>query len=117
MERSIFFIIRQALFTNYRLLITNYTCSSSGFSIIGTSIPGAVPLIRQFGELLLVRAEQPVRAPIEGQNRIGSRWIVTLFRWYTQRLGKKAIWGTDETVGEPSADLSAVQYQQERPVV
>jgi SAM-dependent methyltransferase len=62
---------------------------------------GAIPYLRRLGELLLVRAEQPVRPPQEGQNRPGSRLAKWLFRRFTRAMGKAAVWGTDELVAPP----------------
>jgi len=45
----------------------------------------ALPILRQFGELLLMRAERPVRAPVEGVQRRGSRVAKNLYSWYRRR--------------------------------
>ncbi len=63
---------------------------------------GVLPFFRQFGELLMVQGERPIRLPVEGESRPGSRLARTLFRWYTRRLGKEGLWGTDEIVQAPS---------------
>jgi SAM-dependent methyltransferase len=62
---------------------------------------GAIPWLRQFGEILLARAERPARQPEEGQNRPGSKVAKRLLRWRMRRLGKEPIWGTDEVVSPP----------------
>ena len=59
---------------------------------------GKVPLLRDLGEILLLRAERPVRAPLEGANRPGNGLIRGLFRSYARKLGKEPVWGTDERV-------------------
>ena len=57
-----------------------------------------VPYVRNFGEILLLVAGRPVRLPEEGSNREGSRLVKNTFRWYTRRLGKRPVWGSDEFV-------------------
>ena len=56
-----------------------------------------IPPLREFGEILLLRAEKPVRTPEEGVNRPGSKIVKALFFWRTRKLGKEPIWG-DERV-------------------
>lgn len=63
---------------------------------------GALPLLRNLGEILLVRARHPARAPGEGQYRPGNRMAIGLLRWHMKRLGKPPVWGTDEALGSPS---------------
>jgi hypothetical protein len=52
----------------------------------------ALPLLRQFGEILLVRAERPVRLPDEGVRRSGSTLAKNLFRWHMRRKGEAPLW-------------------------
>jgi len=48
--------------------------------------------VRQLGEILLFQAEGPVRAPLEGVHRSGSRLVKGIFRWYSRKLRKEAVW-------------------------
>jgi SAM-dependent methyltransferase len=57
-----------------------------------------LPILRNLGEILLLRAEGPVRPPVEGTNRRGNPLVKGAFRWYTRRLGKEAVWGEHEPV-------------------
>jgi SAM-dependent methyltransferase len=61
------------------------------------SAVGATPGARQLGEILLMRAELPVRPPKEGANRGGNKILKALFYWYMKRIGKEPMWG-DERV-------------------
>lgn len=59
---------------------------------------GATPVLRNLGEILLMRAERPVRPPVEGVNRPGSRLIKSFYGWYTRKKGQQPIWGSGERV-------------------
>jgi hypothetical protein len=58
----------------------------------------AIPVLRHLGEILLFSAERPVRRPIEGVPRRGSKLAKRLFRWYMRRLGKEPLWEESEPV-------------------
>ncbi len=58
----------------------------------------AMPVLRHLGEILLFRAERPVRRPIEGVPRRGSKLAKRLFRWYMRRMGKPPLWEDNEPV-------------------
>src|SRR5216684_2789580 len=58
----------------------------------------ATPVLRQLGEILLFRAERPVRQPTEGIHRRGSKLAKCLFRWYMRRIGKEPLWEDHELV-------------------
>ncbi len=58
----------------------------------------ATPVLRQLGEILLFRAERPVRQPTEGIHRRGSKLAKCLFRWYMRRMGKPPLWEDNEPV-------------------
>ncbi len=60
---------------------------------------GAMPMVRHLGEILLLRAQRPIRPTIaEGVHRRGSKLVKGLFRWYACKLGKEPVWGSDERV-------------------
>jgi SAM-dependent methyltransferase len=61
-------------------------------------IASALPVTRQLGEIVLFRAERPVRLPAEGIHRPGNSLIKGLFRWYTRRIGKQPLWDGNELV-------------------
>jgi hypothetical protein len=58
----------------------------------------AMPVLRQLGEILLLRAECPVRPPVEGDSRPGSRLVKKFYYWYTRKLGKEPVWDGHERV-------------------
>lgn len=59
---------------------------------------GVLPVLRGFGELLLMRAERPVRPAVEGDHRAGSRLAKSLFFWYRRRMHQEPVWESDEQV-------------------
>ena len=60
---------------------------------------GAMPIVQQLGEILLLRARRSIRSTVaEGVNRRGSKLVKGFFRWYTRNIGKEPVWGTDERV-------------------
>ncbi len=58
----------------------------------------ATPVLRHLGEILLFRAERPVRQPTEGFHRRGSKLAKRLFRWYMRKIGKPPLWEENEPV-------------------
>jgi ubiquinone/menaquinone biosynthesis C-methylase UbiE/uncharacterized protein YbaR (Trm112 family) len=54
---------------------------------------GALPIIRQFGELLLLTAQRPVRFPVEGEHRSGSRVAKGVYRSYMHKKKIEPSWG------------------------
>jgi ubiquinone/menaquinone biosynthesis C-methylase UbiE/uncharacterized protein YbaR (Trm112 family) len=58
----------------------------------------ALPLVRQFGELLLLTAQRPVRLPVEGEYRQGNWMAKSVYRIYMRMKNQKASWG-EESVG------------------
>ena len=58
----------------------------------------ATPFLRHLGEILLFRAERPVRQPIEGIRRPGSKLAKRLYRWYMRKIGKPSLWEENEPV-------------------
>jgi SAM-dependent methyltransferase len=57
---------------------------------------GAMPILRKLGEILLLRAECPVRPPVEGAKRRGSKLARSFFRWYMGKIGKDPLWEDNE---------------------
>jgi SAM-dependent methyltransferase len=55
----------------------------------------ALPLVRQFGELLLLTAQLPVRLPVEGEYRSGNRIAKGVYRAYMRTKKLKASWGEE----------------------
>ena len=55
----------------------------------------ALPIVRQLGELLLLTAQRPVRVPVEGQYRSGSRIAKRLYRSYMQKKHQEPSWGEE----------------------
>lgn len=55
-----------------------------------------IPVLQQFGEILLLRAERPLRPPRESVRRSGCPAAKSAFRWYRRWKGKENIWD-----GEP----------------
>ncbi len=56
-----------------------------------------LPVLKHLGEILLVRAECPIRPPKEGARRRGIAAAQSAFRWFKRWKGEKNIWD----VGEP----------------
>jgi len=52
----------------------------------------AIPVLRQLGEILLVRAEGPIRLPLEGARRPGSTLAKSIYRWHKRRQGEEPLW-------------------------
>ena len=57
-----------------------------------------MPVLRHFSEIQLLRAERPIRPPVEGRNRPGSSLAKGLFRWYLRRAGREPMWDSNERV-------------------
>jgi len=51
------------------------------------------PILRQLGEIIMLRAERPLRPTREGVNRPGNPVLKALYRWYSRRIGKESAWG------------------------
>ena len=56
---------------------------------------GALPGPRQFGQLLLLTAQQPVRLPVEGEYRTGSRMAKSMYRYYMRKKNQEPSWGEE----------------------
>jgi len=56
----------------------------------------ATPGLRTLGELLLMRAEHPVRPPEEGVSRDGSRLMKGIYTRYARMKGQLPIWGSEQ---------------------
>jgi len=60
---------------------------------------GKMPALRQLSEILLLRAESPVRPPVEGVKRQGNRLTKGFFRWHMARTAaKESVWDGSERV-------------------
>jgi hypothetical protein len=55
----------------------------------------ALPILNQFGELLLLTAESPVRLPAEGQYRPGNRLAKAVYRSNMHKKNQKPLWGEE----------------------
>ena len=57
---------------------------------------GAIPILRNLGEILLLRAQRPIRPFVpEGVNRRGSQLVKEFFRSYAHNIGKEPVWGEE----------------------
>jgi SAM-dependent methyltransferase len=54
-----------------------------------------LPWIRNLGEVLLVRAESPLRLNAEGAHRKGSPMAKSFYRWYLRRKNRQPMWGEE----------------------
>jgi SAM-dependent methyltransferase len=54
-----------------------------------------IPIVRQFGELLLLTAQRPVRLPAEGEYRAGSPLAKSVYRHYMRRKNQEPSWGEE----------------------
>ncbi len=70
----------------------------SNWALRLSRLAAATPVLRHLGEILLFRAERPVRQPIEGTRRPGSKLAKRLFRWYMSKLGKDSLWENNEPI-------------------
>ena len=59
---------------------------------------GAMPVLRRLGEILLLRAECPVRPPVEGVHRPGRTLAKAFFFWYRRKMGLEPVWEGHERV-------------------
>jgi len=66
--------------------------------IVAARICSALPGFRHLGTILLVRAERPVRIPVEGARRRDYLRARSLYRRYKQWRGQEAIWDWDQRV-------------------
>ena len=51
-----------------------------------------LPLLRQLGEILLVRAECPIRPQPEGARRQGNAMAMSVYRWFKRWKGDRNVW-------------------------
>ncbi len=70
----------------------------SNWELCLSRLAAATPVLRHLGEILLFRAERPVRQPTEGIHRRGSKLAKRLFRWYMSKLGKDSLWENNEPI-------------------
>jgi SAM-dependent methyltransferase len=55
----------------------------------------ALPIVRQFGELLFLTAPRPVRLPVEGERRSSSRVAKSVYRSYMHKKKQEPSWGEE----------------------
>jgi SAM-dependent methyltransferase len=55
----------------------------------------ALPIVGEFGELLLMTARRPVRLPVEGEFRSGNLVAKRVYRSYMRAKNKKPSWGEE----------------------
>jgi len=67
----------------------------SGLAFPILRLIAALPILRQFGELLLLTAQRPVRVPVEGEYRSGNRVAKSLYRSYMHKKNQEASWGEE----------------------
>ena len=67
----------------------------SGLAFPILRLTAELPIVRQFGELLLLTAQGPVRVPVEGEYRSGSRVAKSLYRSYMHKKNQEASWGEE----------------------
>lgn len=58
----------------------------------------AMPVLRHLGEIQVLRAERPVRPPVEGVYRHGNKLAKAFFRWYMRRMGSEPLWDGAERI-------------------
>jgi SAM-dependent methyltransferase len=63
----------------------------SGWALPLSRIFGAMPILRGLGEILLLRAERPLRPPVEGVRRRGNALAQRFYRWYMRKIGKEPL--------------------------
>ena len=68
-----------------------------GLAVPVLRLISALPIVREFGELLLMTARRPVRLPVEGEFRSGNLVAKRVYRSYMRAKNKKPSWG-EETV-------------------
>ncbi len=69
-----------------------------GFALYLSRVAAALPFFRHLGELLLLRAERPIRPSLEGAHRPGNRLVKRFYHWYMRRIGKPPAWEENEPV-------------------
>ena len=67
-------------------------------SVPVTRAASAIPVIKQFAQILLVCAQRPIRIPPESARRPGYLGAKTLYRWYKRRRDEEAVWDCGEPV-------------------
>lgn len=55
----------------------------------------ALPIVREFGELLLMTARRPARLPVENEFRSGNLVAKRVYRSYMRAKNKKPLWGEE----------------------
>jgi SAM-dependent methyltransferase len=57
-----------------------------------------IPVLKEFSEIVLARAERPVRLPREHDMRPGNSIVKGFFRWYKRKRGQQSAWEEGECV-------------------
>ena len=58
----------------------------------------ALPVLRHLGEILLLRAQRPIRPSLEGAHRSGNKFVKRFYRWYMHKIGNEPLWEGNEPV-------------------
>jgi SAM-dependent methyltransferase len=66
-----------------------------GLAFPALRLIAALPVVRQFGELLLLVAQRPSRLPVEGQYRSGSRVAKNIYKSYMRSKDREPSWGEE----------------------
>jgi len=57
-----------------------------------------IPGLREFAQIILVRATHPIRLPKDGERRRGSAIVRNFYVWYKRALNQEAVWDKGEKV-------------------
>jgi SAM-dependent methyltransferase len=63
-----------------------------GLAFLILRLIAALPIFRQFGELLLLSAQGPVRLPVEGEYRFGNKVAKSVYRSYMRMKDQEPLW-------------------------
>jgi ubiquinone/menaquinone biosynthesis C-methylase UbiE/uncharacterized protein YbaR (Trm112 family) len=92
-EIAPFFLTLRSYPIRPRMLLINKLPQSLELAIL--RIAAALPFVKNLGEILLFRAQRPVRLPMEGQHRQGSPLAKSIFRSYLRGKRQEALWGEE----------------------
>lgn len=57
-----------------------------------------IPVLKEFSEIVLARAEKPIRLPQEHGRRSGNSFVKGFFRWYKRKRGQELAWEEGEYI-------------------
>jgi SAM-dependent methyltransferase len=63
-----------------------------------TKLAGSIPIVRQFGQIVMVTATRPIRITPEAERRPGYLGAKNLYRWYKRKRGQEPFWDWGEPV-------------------